>query len=161
MARKYKVELADVDNAVGIAVALLKDLRDSDRQELEAYEEDAVILITGSIENADHCYIYRDMEDNILCIVGLTDIPGILGKEIWMLATEKINSYKKELLFFAARALISKWIKEYGRLYNYVYSGNSASIRWLDRLGAMFLAPVKIKKNGKDFLPFVIEEGSI
>ncbi|WP_455652261.1 phage protein Gp13 family protein [Phascolarctobacterium sp.] len=161
MAKKYKVELADVDNAVGIAVALLKDLRDSDRLELEAYEEDAVMLITGSIENADHCYIYRDMEDNILGIVGLSSIASVPGKEVWMLATKKVSGYKKELLILAARALISKWVKEYGRLYNYVYSGNSASIRWLDRLGAMFLAPVKIKKNGKDFLPFVIEEGSI
>ena len=55
MAKKYKVELADVDNAIGIAVALLKDLRDSDRQELEAYEEDEIMLVAGSIENADHC----------------------------------------------------------------------------------------------------------
>ena len=132
MAKKYKVEVADVDNAIEIAAALLKDLRDSDRQELEAYDEDAVMLIAGSIENAEHCYIYRDMKDNILCIVGL-----------------------------AARLLIKKWVQEYGRLYNYVYSGNSASIRWLARLGAMFLAPIKIKKNGKEFLPFVIEEGSI
>lgn len=74
---------------------------------------------------------------------------------------KRISGFKKELLICVARLLISKWVKEYGRLYNYVYSGNSASIRWLDRLGAMFLAPIKIKKNGKEFLPFVIEEGSI
>lgn len=158
MAKKYKVEVADADNAVGIAVALLKDLRDSDRDELEAYGEDKVILIAGSIENADHCYIYRDMDDNILCVVGLMYIECVPGREIWMLATKRMNGYKKELLVCATRLLISKWVKDYGQLYNCVYSGNSVSIRWLDSLGAMFLAPMKIKKNGKVFIPFVIEE---
>ena len=161
MAKKYKVEVADVDNAIEIAAALLKDLRDSDRQELEAYDEDAVMLIAGSIENAEHCYIYRDMKDNILCIVGLAAVSSVPGKEIWMLGTKRISCFKKELLICAARLLIKKWVQEYGRLYNYVYSGNSASIRWLARLGAMFLAPIKIKRTEKSLLPFVIEEGSI
>ena len=100
MAKKYKVEVADVDNAIEIAAALLKDLRDSDRQELEAYDEDAVTLIASSIENAEHCYIYRDMKDNILCIVGLAAIHSVPGN----VGDKKDKLFQKRAAYLRCKA---------------------------------------------------------
>ena len=104
------------------------------------------------------------MEDNILCIVGLTEIPGVQGKEIWMLATKRISGFKKELLICVARLLISKWVKEYGRLYKHIYilpssitNGRNSFPFFFIFIGAKNIAPNLSSHRIEAELPVVLK----
>ena len=71
----------------------------------------------------------------------------------WMAGTTEINNYKKELITRGFEE-ISRFIKAYGPVTNYISTDNNESRRWLKKAGAVFGTP--FKENGITWQQFVI-----
>ena len=72
---------------------------------------------------------------------------------VWMAGTTEIKKYKKELVTIGLNE-ISRFIKEYGPITNYISTDNNESRRWLKKASAVFDAP--FKENGVTWQQFVI-----
>ena len=88
-----------------------------------------------------------------IAIYGIVKYPVNGCHAVWMVGTTKLKNYKKELI---TRGLdeISRFIKEYGPVTNYISIDNSESWRWLKRAGAVFGTP--FNENGITWQQFVI-----
>lgn len=72
---------------------------------------------------------------------------------VWMVGTTEIKKYKKELITMGLKE-ISRLIKEYGPVTNYISIDNNKSRRWLKKAGAVFGTP--FNENGITWQQFVI-----
>ncbi len=125
-------------------------LRPIDKKELQ-----------GAYTSATKCAMH-EFCDNFLAfgekgepiaIYGIVKYP-IDGRHAgWMVGTTKIKKYKKELITMGLDE-ISRFIKEYGPITNYISIDNSESRRWLLKAGAVFGTP--FKENGITWQQFVI-----
>ena len=88
-----------------------------------------------------------------IAIYGIVKYPIDGCHAVWMVATTKINNYKKELITMGLEE-IGRFIKEYGPLTNYISIDNESSRRWLKKAGAVFDAP--FKENDIMWQQFVI-----
>lgn len=77
---------------------------------------------------------------------------------IWMLGTDNIRRYPKEVLG-KARKVIGALLAEFDVLYNFIDVNNETSIRFLSRLGARFDQPKKYGVEGDKFMYFEIRQG--
>lgn len=91
------------------------------------------------------------------CVFGLSNRTNSIGKVVWLVATEKINSYKKDFLILGYQ-ILKLWCREFGALYNYISIKNTNSIRWLKWLGATFSEPFFIGKE--KYMQFTLTERS-
>lgn len=164
MAKKWTKERFipyDMD-AVEIAKELMANMREQDKQDMVSTSFKGLFdEICSNILCVEECYIYRGEARELLCIMG-KGAPGIdcVGKLIYMLGTNAINNYKRELLVTEARAVIKSWALQHGLLYNAVQVDNEAYQRWLTRLGAIWL-PEPMLIEGREFKQFIITEGSV
>lgn len=88
-----------------------------------------------------------------IAIYGIVKHPIDGLHAVWMVGATEIKNYKKELITIGFKE-ISRFIKEYGPITNYISMDNEASRRWLKRAGAVFDAP--FKENGITWQQFVI-----
>lgn len=88
-----------------------------------------------------------------IAIYGIVKYPIDGCHAVWMVGTIKIKNYKKELITMGLDE-ISRFIKEYGPITNYISIDNDKSRRWLKRAGAVFDAP--FKENAVTWQQFVI-----
>lgn len=88
-----------------------------------------------------------------IAIYGVVKYPIDGCHAVWMVGTIKIKNYKKELITMGLDE-ISRFIKEYGPITNYISIDNDKSRRWLKRAGAVFDAP--FNENGITWQQFVI-----
>ena len=72
---------------------------------------------------------------------------------VWMVATTEVKNYKKELITMGLKE-ISRFIKEYGPITNYISIDNESSRRWLKKAGAVFGTP--FNENGITWQQFTI-----
>lgn len=164
MVKKWTRELYDGSRDGGILIAeeLVNDIRKQDEDDLVATGGDVIFEICGSIQEADKTYVYRGEEGELLCIMGISGyIPAAAGRCVYMLGTNAINepSYIKQLLITEAKKVIKDWVNQYGLIFNAVNVENEKSIRWLTRLGAIWL-PEDIKTDKGLFKQFVIMKGA-
>lgn len=137
---------------------LCSDLREQDKEDLEALGDDAVFGIMSSMKYDEETWLYRNDKGEMLCIFGFSrPNPGAPGRNIWMVGTNKLyDGYVKELLFKEARYMIFGWVARFGLLYNAVYEKNKRSINYMKRvLGAIFV-PEDLVYNGNVFKQFYI-----
>ena len=92
-------------------------------------------------------------KDEPIAIYGIVKYPIDGCHAVWMAATTEIKNYKKELITMGLDE-ISRFIKEYGPVTNYISIDNSESRRWLKRAGAVFGTP--FNENGITWQQFVI-----
>lgn len=127
-----------------------KHLRPIDKKELQ-----------GAYTSATKCAMH-EFCDNFLAfgekgepiaIYGIVKYPIDGRHAVWMVGTTKIKKYKKELITMGLDE-ISRFIKEYGPITNYISIDNSESRRWLLKAGAVFDAP--FNENGVTWQQFVI-----
>lgn len=86
--------------------------------------------------------------DQILALFGVVDqqefgVP-------WMLASDRLRLHPRAALVIGRR-MVNAWLTEYGRLQNFVDARQTASIRWLRKLGFTVEPP---RPLGPDQLPF-------
>lgn len=161
MARKWNKEMfPNGGKGIGADVIyeLCSDLREQDKVDLEALGHDTAFGIISSMELDEETWLYRNDKGELLAIFGLgTPNPGVPGRNIWMVGTNKLyNGYVKELLFKEAKYMIFRWLTCCGLLYNAVYEENEKSIAYMKRiLGATFV-PEDLIINGKRFRQFYI-----
>ena len=125
-------------------------LRPIDKKELQ-----------GAYTSATKCAMH-EFCDNFLAfgekgepiaIYGIVKYPIDGRHAVWMVGTTEIKKYKKELITMGLDE-ISRFIKEYGPITNYISIDNSESRRWLKKAGAVFGTP--FKENGITWQQFVI-----
>lgn len=92
-----------------------------------------------------------------IAIYGIVKYPIDGLHAVWMVATTKIENYKKELITMGFEE-ISRFIKEYGPITNYISMDNNKSRRWLKKAGAVFDAP--FKENGVTWQQFMIRRNT-
>lgn len=163
MAKKWTKELFNNKEQDGIEIAteLWANIREQDAVDVAASGNDIVFEICACLQLAQESWIYRGERGELLCIMGISKFDrNAVGRSIYMLGTDFINGYKKELLIKEARQVITQWVKQYGCLFNAVYSENERSIRWLKRMGAEFLSE-GFTIDGKLFYQFVITERGV
>lgn len=88
-----------------------------------------------------------------IAIYGIVKYPIDGRHAVWMVGTTEINNYKKELITMGLDE-ISRFVKEYGPVTNYISVDNNESRRWLLRAGAVFGTP--FNENGMTWQQFVI-----
>ena len=88
-----------------------------------------------------------------IVIYGIVKYPIDGLHAVWMVGTDEIKKYKKELITRGFEE-ISRFIKEYGPVTNYISTDNNESRRWLKKAGAVFGTP--FKENGITWQRFVI-----
>lgn len=88
-----------------------------------------------------------------IAIYGIVKYPIDGCHAVWMVGTTDLKNYKKELITIGLDK-ISRFIKEYGPVTNYISIDNNESRRWLKRAGAVFDAP--FNENGITWQQFVI-----
>lgn len=81
----------------------------------------------------------------------ITDKGGLC----WELGTDGIDRHKKEC-FEAGNKIIAEMLDEHEWLTNVVCMENKKSVRWLTRLGAVFLPETRIELLGKPFERFYL-----
>lgn len=88
-----------------------------------------------------------------IAIYGIVKYPIDGCHAVWMVGTMEIKKYKKELITMGLDE-ISRFIKEYGPVTNYISIDNNESRRWLKKAGAVFGTP--FNENGVAWQQFVI-----
>lgn len=125
-------------------------LRPIDKKELQ-----------GAYTSVTKCAMY-EFCDNFLAfgengepiaIYGIVKYPIDGLHAVWMVGATEIKNYKKELITMGFEE-ISRFIKEYGPVTNYISIDNESSRRWLLKAGAVFDAP--FNENGITWQQFVI-----
>ena len=125
-------------------------LRPIDKKELQ-----------GAYTSVTKCAMY-EFCDNFLAfgengepiaIYGIVKYPIDGLHAVWMVGATEIKNYKKELITMGFEE-ISRFIKEYGPVTNYISIDNESSRRWLLKAGAVIDAP--FKENGITWQQFII-----
>ena len=88
-----------------------------------------------------------------IAIYGIVKYPIDGRHAVWMVGTTEIKKYKKELITMGLDE-ISRFVKEYGPVTNYISVDNNESRRWLLKAGAVFGTP--FNENGITWQQFVI-----
>lgn len=127
-----------------------KHLRPIDKKELQgAYTS---VTQCAMHEFCDNFLAFGENGEPI-AIYGIVKYPIDGLHAVWMIGTTKIKNYKKELITMGFEK-ISRFIKEYGPITNYISIDNNESRRWLKKAGAVFGTP--FNENGITWQRFVI-----
>ena len=127
-----------------------KHLRPIDKKELQgAYTS---VTTCAMHEFCDNFLAFGEKGEPI-AIYGIVKYPIDGLHAVWMVGTTEIKKYKKELITMGLKE-ISRLIKEYGPVTNYISIDNNKSRRWLKKAGAVFGTP--FKENGITWQQFVI-----
>lgn len=125
-------------------------LRPIDKKELQgAYTSVTKCAMHEFCDN----FLAFSKKDEPIAIYGIVKYPIDGLHAVWMVGTTKIKNYKKELITMGLDE-ISRFIKEYGPITNYISIDNNESRRWLLKAGAVFNAP--FNENGVTWQRFVI-----
>lgn len=88
-----------------------------------------------------------------IAIYGIAKYPIDGCHAVWMVGATGIKKYKKELITMGLKE-ISRFIKKYGPITNYISIDNESSRRWLKKAGAVFGTP--FNENGVTWQQFAI-----
>lgn len=125
-------------------------LRSIDKKELQG--ACASVTIGAMHEFCDNFLVFGKNGEPI-AIYGIVKYPTDGLHAVWMVGTTKLKNYKKELITMGLNE-ISRFIKEYGPVTNYISIDNESSRRWLLKAGAVFGTP--FNENGITWQQFVI-----
>lgn len=152
MDREFRIRRLD-DFDSDFMSELAANLRQQDIDEMNASDiKDYLTEINNTVKFSEDCY--KVLAPNGAVIAGFGVINTTAGGQIWFLGTDLIKQFRKSFVKISSE-IIKKWLKEYGRLFNYVSAQNTESIKWLRFMGA------KLEKKhiykGHVFIMFEIE----
>lgn len=137
---------------------LAQSLRRQDIDELEAVHGsgcDVAGILTRAVTISQHCVVGLSHDTGLpMVIFGVA--PAAWDKNIgviWMVGTDELFRHRRNLLV-EGRLYVEEYLKTFRVLLNFVDVRNSASIRWLSRLGFTFAPPEPYGVRGLDFYLF-------
>lgn len=133
--------------------ALLRDMREADRQEVTAASPDPLDdTLAQALWTSPDALAATDDEGALLALFGYAPV-STERAAIWLLGTTKITRHHSELAR-AGRAYTDEVLRTYPYLFNYVDARNSASKVWLRRIGFILQPAVPHGPFGLPFHPF-------
>ena len=130
--------MADVlirDTALPDVVALAQNLRDADRAEMAAYgHHEPLDPLVRSVTSSMFCWsVFIDGE--LAAILGCAPINLIGGVgSPWMMGTPVLERHQR-VLVRQTPVYISRMLRVFPHLVNFVHTENTTSVRWLRRMG--------------------------
>lgn len=137
------------------AKALAHRLRASDREEVLATHTDVEEALRGAIAGSAICMV-GELGGVPVVILGCgqhVQNPGV-GVP-WLLGTDELHRLPGALTGLGKR-YVAHFLERWPRLLNFVDERNTASVRWLLRLGFHVAPPVAFGLNGEKFHPFTM-----
>ena len=125
-------------------------LRPIDKKELQGAYTSVTI---GAMHDFCDNFLAFGKKGEPIAIYGIVKHPIDDCHAVWMAGTTEIKKHKKELITIGFEE-ISRFIKEYGPITNYISIDNNESRRWLLKAGAVFGTP--FNENGITWQRFVI-----
>lgn len=132
---------------------LCNQLRQADVNELTACCSDPLTSLSEGYIFSDECYTaYVDNEPAGMFGVASNILPENMAS-IWFLGTDKMSLVPKEWIR-TGRYYINHFLLNNPVLTNMVSTENKLHIKWLEKMGAIFSAPIEF--NNHQFLQFYI-----
>lgn len=140
--------------AKGDVSELIANLRASDLAECQAYgQSDIAAGITASVDRSVLCWS-GFVDGKLAAILGVAPINTLGGVgSPWMLGTPVLDKHQR-VLVKATPSYISRMLKAFPYLVNYVHAQNTTSVRWLRRLGFTMYAAEPFGQLGALFHRF-------
>jgi hypothetical protein len=133
---------------------LIAHLRASDLAECQAYgRSDIGEGIRASVRRSLLCWS-GFIDGELAAILGVAPIDMLNGLgSPWMLGTPVLDRHQR-VLVRATPEYISRMLKAFPHLVNFVHAKNTTSVRWLRRLGFTLQEAVPFGPLGEPFHPF-------
>lgn len=152
------VPITDKVQAAVVALKIYANMRTHDRAEMLLMGYDDLFYIKDSIDQSGECFAAYGSNNELLCVFGVVNRKNLgFGVPVWLVATEDVNKYHKELVKHG-RTIIKSFVKRYKKLYNYISIENEPALRYIRAMGAELYPPQRWGINGELFVPFVIKE---
>ena len=138
----------------GDAAELFANLRTSDLAECRAYgHPDIAASIESSVNRSVLCWTGL-VDGELAAIIGVAPVNMLAGVgSPWMLGTPVLDRHQR-ILVRRTPEYISRMLKAFPHLVNYVHAKNTTSVRWLRRLGFTLHEAVPYGPLGEPFHPF-------
>lgn len=138
----------------GDAAELFANLRASDLAECRAYGyPDIAASIASSVDRSALCWTGL-VGGELAAIFGAAPVNMLAGiGSPWMLGTPVLDRHQR-ILVRRTPEYISRMLKTFPHLVNYVHAKNTTSVRWLRRLGFTLHEAVPYGPLGEPFHPF-------
>lgn len=138
----------------GDAARLFAHLRASDLAECQAYgREDIAAGIEASVRRSILCWTGL-VDGELAAIIGVAPVDMLSGiGSPWMLGTPVLDRHSR-ILVRRTPEYISRMLKAFPHLVNFVHAKNTTSVRWLRRLGFTLHEAVPYGPLGEPFHPF-------
>lgn len=138
---------------------IANNLRPSDRQELFAMRgEDADLyeILISAVRRSTWCVCAFAEDGEPVAVFGLAPVSMIGGiGSPWLLGTDRVREFSGALIRYGHK-YITAMTAQYPELINYVDARNTASIRWLKRLGFTIHEAAPIGHQGLPFHKFTM-----
>lgn len=116
----------------GDLLAVAADIKEADMIELRATSNlPPAAALQESIDSSNLTLTFHN-GDEVLGIFGYQARHS--GAVVWMVSTPEISKCSKSFTK-QAKSIMDEWAQRFPMLWNYVYSGNKATIEWLEFLG--------------------------
>ena len=139
------------------AFQLAPRLRAEDVAEIEAMSGNPPLLALLNGTQGTECYSIVSEDGLVIGMYGLNHMPeyGPGQAAVWLLASPDLLSIKAQFLRETMGHVLD-FHSRYPLLWNYVWAGNAAHIKWLHRLGFTFIAKHEHFGHGQEcFYEFV------
>ena len=138
----------------GDAARLFANLRASDLAECRAYGHPGIAAsIESSVNRSVLCWTGL-VDGELAAIIGAAPVNMLTGVgSPWMLGTPVLDRHQRVLVRMTPE-YISRMLKAFPHLVNYVHAKNTTSVRWLRRLGFTLHEAVPYGPLGEPFHPF-------
>ena len=139
------------------AAVLSMQLREQDQQELMAMhglDVDYKKVLETAIAVSKECWVAETHDGQMICMFGVSVFNQDMNLGCpWLLGSDKVLKVARELIA-DGRFFVGQWRCQFDGLVNFVDTRNSASIRYLKKLGFMIHDAVEVGAMNKLFHPF-------
>ena len=132
------------------AIRLYKELRVDDMLEIIGLDHHPWTAVEYSVKAADKAFSVTTLDDDLICVFGVTKTHVDSVGCAWMLGTDRIRSIRRDFIRNCGE-WANEMMGDYRCLINVVSVSNKISMRWLKWMGAEFL-----REQPKGYLEFMI-----
>lgn len=133
---------------------LIDHIRPEDQEEVDALDGSTVEQALEETPDLLGNSFVWEVDGKVVCMFGVTPCEDHEGVGIiWLLATSEFDKYTK-MFAIRCKRVFEEVIKDYEYLFNYVYSENKKSIKWIEWLGFTVHDPEPLGREGAAFHRF-------
>lgn len=138
---------------------IAEHMREADRQEVFAMrgaDADLHYVLTSAVKRSTWCVCGLADDGTPVSLVGVAPVSLIGGiGSPWLLGTDRVREFSGALIRYGYE-YIQAMTAQYPQLINYVDARNTASIRWLKRLGFTIHDPAPVGHQNMPFHKFTM-----